>query len=1207
MSKDDATSAEKIVSSCGGYTNAVQAIMNLGRALWDISLTESQTYGKTHHKGSIFRKFYKKDLLDKLAPSHREQSEEILNTLHAKHFCWEIPDEQLGINLNIFQPYLLVRTLLADVKDDHELRYSVMRNIRQHYHCVLTSQTAHLFHLLGNAVSSLNSSSEQAGRDAGNTPDSKPIDYVNRFVPFLSEILKRDFYQDVDPQQYIKLFVECCREVGYLRANYKNGYISLRTNTIDTEYLFSHLFGITTGIRGFDELFGGGGLILADNLEGTGFTQNGRTILIRGSFGTGKTLLSLQLAVEVARKGGLAWVMPLEQSPEECLYTLESMQALPKDQSVLIADSTALTAEVLQKKNNEQGALVILKTIKDSYNDFLIAFVENAKQMDQYPLRLISVDPLNSIHRDKIPKTQIRAQTLAAIEDIERAGTNVLLVAEEGADPERELLSEQNIADTVVRLSLDKRYGYAYRYFEVKKSRLQREQRGEHPFSILSGKGIKILPSSAAVRARMRPRSIREPDTPTTFGLPSLDVVLRKNAIRAGDVIVFQGAGGSFKTPLGIFFLLGSDDKSPSSGAYDEDTNQDITLPRRSLLVAALDSESTVRHLLKQELVQQHISMHKTPKKDYHIRICSIPSGYVNPGYIFQRIEDELKNARLKGYWIDRIMVDDISHWEMSCPAIRNDDTFGDTLIDFLRRHGVTSLLACGEVSPDMYSSVQRSIIDGADCAIKFDQFEFRGVNRVMIRVLKSRGMRHLRESFEIALGPKTLDVKPSSSLLRVTHDGEVEPVKIRLFMHSETEMQNKYNERFLNSMAAVLSRDIELDLQNLILRNGAVSLDSSSAIDELQVLQIDEFQLPNITDSSERNLSLYKFSSAQWEEEAREWGDFEPRLLDRCLLSDKDKSFFAVPLYGNVSLMAYKRSELNETATTSWEALAMECVKWERRHKDTKALFFDFPRATEENYNCLFFEILLSFEKRPERSGLCDLRKWLRSDAAVKAGKIYRRLCRRAHFQSERDSSEANASLNIITVNPEAVVWRHWYSTLNQMLYGLLPEARSEIEVRALPGGIAIAGEWYLGVPAYSAAPDVGLGMIKLLTTHEAELDRLRLGIGLPTRSTFYEVPTEEMVDTGISPYFSIEMEELTKLIKGAFRRSDFGCYSSFSNVLAYYLQRIIEIPDGSKREVEKKIKNILRGVETRMDFLRSAQECNNCRIGSRGHIVKN
>src|SRR5207302_6775355 len=101
-----------------------------------------------------------------------------------------------------------------------------------------------------------------------------------------------------------------------------------------------------------------------------------------------------------------------------------------------------------------------------------------------------------------------------------------LLVAEASSDSAGDLSFEQNISDTVIRLFLDTRQGYTQRYFEIMKSRFQREQRGEHPFSIWAGAGIHIFPSSAAIGARIRTRKIPPVGKSLKFGLQSLDDIL---------------------------------------------------------------------------------------------------------------------------------------------------------------------------------------------------------------------------------------------------------------------------------------------------------------------------------------------------------------------------------------------------------------------------------------------------------------------------------------------------------------------------------------------------------------------------------------------------------------------------------------------------------------------------------------------------------
>jgi len=1290
MKKIEPIPPRKIVEMCGSYENAVDAIMTLGRVMWDMALLVSpeEKKGKKHN----YRELDRERLERSLSYPVTELLSTLLNNLSEKGLCWALDKPWLSIHLDIFRPLALPRNLLAKLKGDQDLQYYVRRNIRKHYKCAHSSETVRLFHLFAKTInsklaliedphkptqSSEGGKPEEPKPEAPKSEEAKPESAKPRFdyetlIQDLNRALQESRHLSEQEARYppnradqlTKLFVECCREAGFLQAHNKPGRVVLKTESIDVEYLLSNLFGMPTGIRGFDDLFGSGGLMLADNIEGIAPGQRGRTVLIKGRFGTGKTLLSLLLAVEVARKGGIAWVIPLEQSAEECLYTLESMGALPNDPPLFIADNPNTTAEVLDKVTGEAGVLIILKKSRDSLDDFLVTLEEDAKQMSGYPLRMISVDPINSIDLKGKGPSQIRAETLDKFNAIELHGVNVLLVTEEGTDPKKRFMSEENIADTVIRLSVDTQHDYAHRYFEIKKSRFQREQRGEHPFSIIPGEGIKIFPSSAAIRAKIRTRRMREPNRSISFGLPSLDNILGDNAIQAGDVIVLQGREGLFKTPLGLLFLLGSKKpppetniealpeqkprnrqlvtlkRSPSKeyddkvavisddiyfGRLDEDQESSSNLRPRSLLVAARDSKSTIQHMLRQEFVFQHIRANETPKKIEDIQICSLSGGHITPGYIIQQIEDEILKARLRGFWVDRVMIDDVAYWEMSCPFIRDDETFGDTLVDFLRRNQVTSLLACGELSKTKHPVVvQQAIIDAADCTIEFDQLEFRGINHVMVRVSKTRGMRHRRESFELISGPKTLDIKPSSSLLRVGRGGEVTPVKIQLFLHSETRMQEEYNASFLAAMTAVFSRYVAVDSPDLIFSNNMIGLGSSSAVDELQVVQIDEFQMSDQSNNKDQNLTLQSFPASHWNGDG--WNDFMPRLVERC--RSENKSFWAVPYYENISLLAYRNDQLEslladigsgltlEAITTDWRNLADVCDAWEKKHaekeghqKGDNCLFFEFPRLTSENYNCLFFEILLSLSPRPSTSGQCNLRDWLRSAAFIDACDIYRRLCRRAyrvnltHESNLQRTDRGDSDKRLIVVNPQAIVWRHWYSTLNQMMSGLSLEEREQINVIPLPNRITIAGEWYLGIPAYSAAADVGLEIIKLLTNQTAELERVRSGIGLPTRSNFYEVRTGNF--TGISPYFSMDSEALQNLVGKAFRRSDFDCYLQFSHILSYYLQRVIEIPGGKRQEIRRKIKNIFKSMEARMEFIRSNRDCSKCLVKSMGPEV--
>ena len=207
-----------------------------------------------------------------------------------------------------------------------------------------------------------------------------------------------------DPRRRVELFVECCRLVNYLQPSERPGCVVLRKAVVDAEYLISKLFGLMTGIPGFDELFGGGGLLLVDKIvprESSPFDDGrlgGRTGLIRGVFGTGKSLLAAQLTVEVARKGGAALVILLEQSAEEYLYALRSMRILPDERTMLVATDTFEATAHLKAGDDGRGLIIILRTNKGPFENFKEALVTNAVRLNPFPLRLVCVDPINSIH-----------------------------------------------------------------------------------------------------------------------------------------------------------------------------------------------------------------------------------------------------------------------------------------------------------------------------------------------------------------------------------------------------------------------------------------------------------------------------------------------------------------------------------------------------------------------------------------------------------------------------------------------------------------------------------------------------------------------------------------------------------------------------------------------------------------------------------------
>jgi len=1315
----------EIAVAAGGLSAAIDAIMEFGRSIWNLAFTKESGERSGIHILFPRAQFaeWQRSLLDNPAIGKPAIHTAIVSRLAScgdtAKSNWlrpaDIPD-MMSVRVEVFSPIKLVDLCLTELDSaPSDREYFIWRNIRRVYQLDQSPEVTHVFHMLAAAVNSqfqeswkaldnheLDSESIIHEKTTPRTSKTKRSIRYQDFIAPLIHLLQEYGVKNEDSERYCAAFIECCNIVGYISVSYGSGGLRILTESLDSEFLLSKLFGVPTEIAGFDNLFGGGGIALADSARpGVPTSINGRIILIRGRFGTGKSSLALGIAAEVARKEGLAWVMPFEQTSRDCRHYLESMSSYSTTGHSLPVQKVGELVRILERnveQDNEDapdektaGVIVILQTRQDDLDVVFDRLADRAEATNKFGLRLLVVDPINSILGwDSPDASEVRMRIMKRIERIKRAGANLIMVAEDDASLQNPVRFIENLADTVIDLSVERKHGYSQRYIEVLKSRLQRDQRGRHPFSIKAGQGVTVFPSSAAVLARIRNRRFKGFQQPTRFGWDILDHILGENAIFPGDTIVIRGGEGVFKTHIGLLFLLGLDLRGGQAKPVPGRSRRAIVLPIR-------DTESTVRALLNSRFIEAFRLAHPNCRPVSHIKVLEVPGGFVQPGAIFQVLEREFERAQMHGDIIDRVLIDNLAHWETSCPFIREDETFGDTLTEFLRRQQTTSLFVCSLTSSHPESSVQSSLIDDANTLIHLDRIQFRGAQRVILRVVKTRGMRHKPESFDVVLTDAGLQLGTGSKLLRIGATGEVSTIPTRLYLHQENRTQQVYNATLEDSLRPILSRDVKVNSKDRTHLLRATQLSPYSTVDELQVLQLDEFQLPELTTGTDNNPLLHEFAAKDWD--FASWDDISPRLksrvrhgdpwrfttgeltnakslvdklrrhsdpvssflwqqlsksnqesltqfqaspgslkqaaniliallndsigkqsiykperfkdislrpetvkllkrlpkegnsmqLDRLLLEDAYPSelssdseqqkgrFFAVPYYDNLGLLAFDRAFVsdNNIDIRDWSSIADACVKWDENlkdgAKDSKEMLFSFIGNTDENYNCLFFEILLSLncpppvleQPRTQVSEACRIKEWLKQRAILKACQTMRALCRREHLQMQSDlysvpvgGTEMRSKAMPVQAFSKAKIWRLWFTTLSEMLQNMRAKDREGIGIQPLPGDTAVAGEWYLAVPAYSAAPDVGLEIMKLLTTREEELERLRRGVGLPTRGHYY------LEEAGISSHSVVlPPEVIGGILNRGFRRSQFDCYSKITRILSFHLKRIIEI----------------------------------------------
>jgi KaiC/GvpD/RAD55 family RecA-like ATPase len=963
--------------------------------------------------------------------------------------------------------------------------------------------------------------------------------------------------------------------------------VTLRPEGIDAEYMISHLFGIPTAIPGFDALFGGGGLMLTDSVKREVTQEDawldvkqgigGRSVLSIGPFGSGKTLLSLQFAVEIARKGGVAWVMTLEQTVEECLYALESIGISTTHPGFLVADSLSDSLWVLSHPAPTRGALVFLRPADDDKTDY-VEFLEKTEKwlplMSRYPLRLLIVDPINALEqestvgsraetvRGRADGIKSRTATRRMFEAAKRARVNVWFTSEQiSREPESNHFAE-NIADTVIHLGTETVLRQQKRFVEVTKSRFQQESPGRHGLVIEPVGGIHIHPStaliaqsSALVARHISARPLQPGFAIQHFGVPGIERLLGPEPVRPGDVIAFAGPGKA-KTFLGIKFLLAQSLDQSTAGT--------------SLLISDYSPNQVERLVATISGVEQ-------PNLTLRIEQCTLPTGYIDPGRILQEIREAFERCERKGLRVNRVLLTNLSRWEEEMPFIVEDLAFGIALVTLIRSYQVAAVVVCGDTA-ERGSRLRDTIFDQADTLLHFHRKELHGRATTLVSAVKTRSMRHQREVFELAFELSEVQVRPAP-LVRLKQSGDVIPIKISLFLHAETANHQAHNQQMEDALRATIAPETEIGEQGKRFDPSLLSMSRYSAVDELQIFQLDEFQLPSVPSAAFPTDTLHSFDAKM------NAGILEGRLpefMGERIFSRDQSRFFAVPFYANLSFLAVHKERLERMQKQieidhfpeSWADLAKQCKKWDEENPESTELLFSCAiyGNSMETYNCLFFEILCSLEQ-PQNKPV-DLAQWLSRGKAIQAGYLFWLLGRRSH---------ALHRLHPLKFIPKAAICRHWYNTLNQELSEMDAHNRAQISVIPLFGERTTAGEWYLAVPSHSASPEIGLRLIEELTTAQRETSRVELGVGLPTRTDFYQADSEEI---SVSRYFPFSRPRVYELMKKAMRRSDFKHYQQFSSSISSHLQWLLEIP-GPKTEDEV-MPEIARAINTFASNLR-------------------
>ncbi|MBI2571680.1 MAG: AAA family ATPase [Candidatus Schekmanbacteria bacterium] len=435
---------------------------------------------------------------------------------------------------------------------------------------------------------------------------------------------------------------------------------------------------MSIGIEGLDEVLCGGLL-------------RGRSYLVKGVAGSGKTTLGLQFLLAGAERWGEAGL----------LFTFEEKA------DKLQEDAASLGLDL--REAERRGEVMVVATSPSAIGDLLSnPGGRIGKFLAEHAAHRAVVDSLTAFTALAAEPTELRARVNQFLAGLDREGLTPLLIVEESGQVSASMFEYQ--VDGVIDLAFVSHGGRRRRRtIEVLKARGQPFLAGKHAVELGAG-GIRVYPlaqprgGSATQRARER----------ACTGIAGLDQMLG-GGLLAGSTCLVAGSSGTGKTTLALSFLAqGGKSGEPGMMVSLQESAADLVDEAGAIGLGAGFQKGLVQVL------------YRSP-----IDLCPEELAYAAKQVVSRD-------------GIRRVAIDSLSDL---IAAATDEDLLRDTLydlVDAFARAGVTAMFTheIGEMFGPV--SVTQERLSGLMHATIFLRFvEMDGRIRRAVSVLKMRGSAH--------------------------------------------------------------------------------------------------------------------------------------------------------------------------------------------------------------------------------------------------------------------------------------------------------------------------------------------------------------------------------------------------------------------------------------------------------------------------------
>jgi circadian clock protein KaiC len=439
-----------------------------------------------------------------------------------------------------------------------------------------------------------------------------------------------------------------------------------------------------TGIEGLDEVTRGG-------------LPRGRSTLVCGSPGCGKTLLAAEFLVRGATEYGEPGVlMAFEETADELAANVRSLGFDVKeliDQKMLAVDYVYVERSEIE----ETGEY-----------DLEGLFVRLGYAIDSLQAKRVVLDTIEVLFAGLSNAGILRAEIRRLFRWLKEKGVTAVITGERGNASLTRHGLEEYVSDCVILLDHRVTEQVSTRRLRIVKYRGSAHGTNEFPF-VIDNDGLSVIPITSV--------GLEHPvsDERVSTGIPALDAMVGGKGVFRGSSVLISGSAGTGKTSIAGFFAASACGRGERAlmFSFEEAPSQIV----RNLRSIGLDLDRWI----KQDM----------------LRICSTrPSRYgleTHLGLIHKQVRDFRPQV---------VIVDPISNF-ISVGTQSEAGTMLVRLIDFLKAENITSLfthLTHGGVGLQQTDEGISSIID---TWLLLRDTETDGERQANLSILKSRGMAH--------------------------------------------------------------------------------------------------------------------------------------------------------------------------------------------------------------------------------------------------------------------------------------------------------------------------------------------------------------------------------------------------------------------------------------------------------------------------------